>query len=107
VKVNYDKESDVSYLIVKNDPMYDSKELNDDARIEYDNDGQITGIEVFNTRNNPFNALSSQIAENVRLYLTPNATRNPSFLSKAFLGICKIKSLRAIVQGRQLPLLRG
>jgi uncharacterized protein YuzE len=44
MKVSYDPETDILYLILKEGPIFDSKELDDDVRIEYDKDGQIAGI---------------------------------------------------------------
>jgi uncharacterized protein YuzE len=35
---------------VKEGPIFDSRELDDDVRVEYDKDGQIAGIEVLNSR---------------------------------------------------------
>ena len=35
MKVSYDTETDILYMIVKEGPIFDSKELDDDVRIEY------------------------------------------------------------------------
>jgi uncharacterized protein YuzE len=51
------------YIVVKEGPIYDSREIDDDVRIEYDKDGQIAGFEVWNTRNNLFKVFASEIAQ--------------------------------------------
>jgi uncharacterized protein YuzE len=63
MKVNYDPETDILYIIVKEGPIFDSRELDDDVRVEYDKDGQIAGIEVLNSRNNIFKVVASEIAQ--------------------------------------------
>ena len=66
MKVNYDPGTDILYIIVKEGPIFDSKELDDDVRIEYDKDGQIAGIEVHNSRNNIFKVAASEIAQQLQ-----------------------------------------
>jgi uncharacterized protein YuzE len=66
MKVNYDPETDILYLIVKEGPIFDSRELDDDIRIEYDKEGQIAGIEVLNSRSNIFKVAASEIAQKLQ-----------------------------------------
>jgi uncharacterized protein YuzE len=58
MKATYDQQGDILFLIVKDGQLYDGKELGDDVRIEYDKEGQIGDIEVFNTRDNLFKVLA-------------------------------------------------
>jgi uncharacterized protein YuzE len=63
MKVNYDPWSDILYLIVKEGPIFDSKELDEDVRIECNKEGQISGIEILNSRNNIFKVAATEIAQ--------------------------------------------
>ena len=41
MKANYDQENDILYIVVKDGAAFDSKELEDDLRVEYDQKGDI------------------------------------------------------------------
>jgi uncharacterized protein YuzE len=66
MKTNYDQESDILYIVVKDGPAYDSEELDDDVRVEYDKKGKIVGIEVLNARRNIGKAMAQEIAQRVK-----------------------------------------
>jgi uncharacterized protein YuzE len=66
MKTNYDQESDILYIVVKDGPAYDSEELDDDVRVEYDKKGKIVGIEVLNARRNVGKAMAQEIAQRVK-----------------------------------------
>lgn len=51
MKINYDAEEDILYIIIREGPIVDSKELDEDIRVEYDLKGEIAGIEIMNARN--------------------------------------------------------
>ena len=70
MKVSYDPKTDILYIVLKEGPIYDSKELDDDIRIEYDKEGQIAGIEVINSRNNLFKVVASEIARQIEAATT-------------------------------------
>lgn len=52
LKVNYDAEEDILYIMIKEGPVFDSKEIDEDVRLEYDKDGEVAGIEIMNARRN-------------------------------------------------------
>jgi uncharacterized protein YuzE len=66
MKVNYDKESDILYIVLKKGPAYDSEELNEDIRVEFDKEGEIIGIEVFDASRNVGKAMAEEIAQYVK-----------------------------------------
>lgn len=51
MKVNYDPEEDILYIVVREGQVFDSKEIDEDIRLEYDKDG-VAGIEIMNARRN-------------------------------------------------------
>ena len=48
VRSSFDEESDILYLSLKEGVTVDSEEIIEDVRVEYDADGQVIGIEIFN-----------------------------------------------------------
>jgi uncharacterized protein YuzE len=48
VRISFDEESDILYLSLKEGIAVDSEEIIEDVRVEYDEDGQVIGIEIFN-----------------------------------------------------------
>ena len=66
LKVHYDKETDVLYMNIRDGPAYDSEELDDDLRVEYDKKGRIVGIEVLAARRNLGKAMAQEIAQRVK-----------------------------------------
>jgi len=38
--------------MIKEGPVFDSKEIDEDVRLEYDKDGEVAGIEIMNARRN-------------------------------------------------------
>jgi uncharacterized protein YuzE len=62
LKVNYDKETDILYPVIKKGATYDSQELDDDLRVEYDKEGRIAGIEIFDARKSIGKAMAEEIA---------------------------------------------
>ena len=66
MKVSYDHESDILYIIIKEGPAYDSEELNEDVRVEYDKEHRIIGIEIFDARRNVGKVMAEEIAQHVK-----------------------------------------
>ncbi len=66
LKVHYDPDVDILYLIIRAGRIVDSKELDDDVRVEYDSKGSIMGIEVANARRNLARPLSAYIAKQLK-----------------------------------------
>jgi uncharacterized protein YuzE len=63
MRANYDQENDILYIVVKDGAAFDSKELEDDLRVEYDQKGDIVGLEVFGARRNIGRAMAEEIAQ--------------------------------------------
>lgn len=50
--MNYDPEEDILYIVVKEGPIFDSKGIGEDIRLEYDKAGEVAGLEIMNARKN-------------------------------------------------------
>lgn len=66
MKVHYDPKVDILYMVIREGPIYDSRELNEDVRLEYDKKGEIVGIEVVNARRNVARVLAEGIVEQIK-----------------------------------------
>ena len=69
LKINYDPEEDILYIIVKEGSIFDSKEIDEDIRLEYDRKGEVAGLEIMNARKNIAKTFAREIAEEIG---TPN-----------------------------------
>ncbi len=54
IKVRYDDEGDILYILAKEGPIKDTIEIGDDLFVEVDESGEIAGIEVWQARSNVF-----------------------------------------------------
>jgi len=50
VKVRFDPEADILYILVKEGPVKDTEEVAEDIFVEHAEDGSIAGIEVWRAR---------------------------------------------------------
>jgi len=66
LKVNYDPEEDILYIVVKKGQVFDSKEIDEDIRLEYDKSGEVAGIEIMNARRNLAKTLAQEIAKEIK-----------------------------------------
>ncbi len=57
IKVRYDDEGDILYILSKEGPIKDTLEIGNDLFAEIDESGQIVGIEVWQARSNVFSEL--------------------------------------------------
>ena len=48
MKIRYDPKSDILYILIKEGEVSDTDEIDEDVWIEYDKDGNIIGIELWN-----------------------------------------------------------
>ncbi|ADC69240.1 Protein of unknown function DUF2283 [Methanocaldococcus sp. FS406-22] len=48
MKIRYDPKSDILYILIKEGDVSDTDEIDEDVWIEYDKDGNIIGIELWN-----------------------------------------------------------
>jgi uncharacterized protein YuzE len=46
MKIEYDKEADALYIILRDVPATDSKDLDEGVTIDLDDDGKIVGLEI-------------------------------------------------------------
>lgn len=65
MKVTYDPEADIIYMVLRDGEIYDSREENEDVRLEYDKDGQLIGIEIMNARTNLIAAIAEEISREI------------------------------------------
>ncbi len=47
MKVRYDPEADILYILVKEGEIKDTEEIDEDLFVEYDENGSIIGIEIW------------------------------------------------------------
>lgn len=67
MKVSYDPSEDILYIIVKKGLVFDSKEIDDDVRLEYDRNGNVAGIEIMNARRNIAKIFAQEIAREMKV----------------------------------------
>jgi len=48
MKVRYDPKADILYILIREGEISDSDEIDEDVWIEYDKNGRIAGIEIWN-----------------------------------------------------------
>lgn len=53
-------------IVIAVGPVYDSKEFVDDARLEYDKEGKVIGIEISDTRKAVGKAMAEEIASHIK-----------------------------------------
>jgi len=63
IKISFDEENDVLYLSLKPGVAVDSEEITEDIRVEYDEKGQVIGIEIFNITKMLASAVGKRIKE--------------------------------------------
>ena len=66
LKVTYDPEEDILYIVVREGRVFDSREIDEDIRLEYDKDGEVAGIEIMNARRNLAKSLAQEIAKEIK-----------------------------------------
>jgi len=47
MKVRYDPEADILYILIKEGKIKDTEEIDEDLFVEYDENGNIVGIEIW------------------------------------------------------------
>ena len=47
MKVRYDPEADILYILIKEGKVRDTEEVDEDLFVEYDEEGNIVGIEIW------------------------------------------------------------
>ena len=64
--MNSHLEEDILHIVVKGGPVVDSKEVDEDVRLEYDGSGEVAGVEIMNARKNIARTLSQEISREIR-----------------------------------------
>jgi uncharacterized protein YuzE len=67
IKVSFDEENDVLYVSLKPGVAIDSEEIAEDIRVEYDDKGQVIGIEIFNITKMLASAVGKKIKETLKI----------------------------------------
>ncbi len=62
MKIRFDPEADILYILVKEGEVADTVEIAEDVFVEYGKDGEIIGIEIWQAKKN----LIPQLAEYIR-----------------------------------------
>ena len=65
LKINYDPEEDILYIVVKEGSIFDSREIDEDIRLEYDRKGDVAGLEIMHARKNIAKTFAHEIAEEI------------------------------------------
>ncbi|MFZ2071081.1 MAG: DUF2283 domain-containing protein [Halobacteriota archaeon] len=61
MRVRYDSEADILYILVKEGRIKDTTEVSDDLFVEYDENNHIVGIELWQARKNLLPELMSYV----------------------------------------------
>ena len=48
MKVRYDPKADILYILIREGPVSDTDEVDEDVWFEYDSEGNVIGIEIWN-----------------------------------------------------------
>jgi len=71
VRVSYDPEADILYIVIREGPVKDTVEAEDDVFIEIAEDGNVAGIEIWNASKNVLEpivkVLSARISESLEV----------------------------------------
>ncbi len=52
MKVRYDPKTDILYILIREGPVADTDEVDEDVWFEYDEEGNVVGIEIWNAGEN-------------------------------------------------------
>ena len=63
MRANYDSEEDILYIVIRKGSVLDSKEIDEDVRLEYDRKGNVAGLEIMHARKNLARILAREIAK--------------------------------------------
>ena len=66
MKVHYDSEADILYIVIKEGPIKDTVEADDDIFIEIAEDGSTAGIEIWKASKSIMEPIAKELAEKVK-----------------------------------------
>ena len=67
MKIRYDPEADILYILIKEGSIKNTVEISDDLFIEYDENNNIVGIEIWQARKNVLKELMEYIKAATKL----------------------------------------
>ncbi|MCP8308139.1 MAG: DUF2283 domain-containing protein [archaeon] len=70
MRVHYDPNVDILYIVIKRGPAYDSKEINEDIILELGEKNEILGIQILNVKDKIIPYISEQIAKAIKSKIT-------------------------------------
>jgi uncharacterized protein YuzE len=66
VRVSYDPEADILYIMIREGPVKDTVEAEDDVFIEVAEDGNVAGIEIWNASKNVLEPIVKVLSARIR-----------------------------------------
>jgi uncharacterized protein YuzE len=66
MRVNYDPEADILYIVIREGPVKDTVEAGDEIFIEVTEDEGIAGIEVWNASKNILEPIAKELSARIR-----------------------------------------
>jgi uncharacterized protein YuzE len=66
VRVSYDPEADILYIVIREGPVKDTVEAEDDVFIEIAEDGNVAGIEIWNASKNVLEPIVKVLSARIR-----------------------------------------
>ena len=66
MKIRYDDESDILYILVKEGEVEDTIDIDEDIYIEYGSGNEIYGIEIWNASRNIIKPIVKKITEKIK-----------------------------------------
>ncbi|MCC6005170.1 MAG: DUF2283 domain-containing protein [Thermofilum sp.] len=66
VRVSYDPEADILYMVIREGPVKDTVEAEDDVFIEIAEDGNVAGIEIWNASKNVLEPIVKVLSARIR-----------------------------------------
>ncbi|MGQ9468516.1 MAG: DUF2283 domain-containing protein [Nitrososphaerales archaeon] len=70
MRVHYDSNVDILYIVIKMGPAYDSKEINEDIILELGEKNEILGIQILNVKDRIIPHISEQIVKTIKSKIT-------------------------------------
>lgn len=66
LRVRYDSEADILYVLIKEGTVKDTVEVVDDVYVEYAEDNSIAGIEIWRASQNIIDPIAVSVAKKIR-----------------------------------------
>ncbi|MCC6050303.1 MAG: DUF2283 domain-containing protein [Thermofilum sp.] len=66
MRVSYDPEADILYIVIREGPVKDTVEAEDDVFIEIAEDGNVAGIEIWNASKNVLEPIVKVLSARIR-----------------------------------------